>query len=381
MFAAVFLCLASLGCGDDAPKPEAVAAGQGPSDAASPEFGDNVVRIPGLSAEDVAAAALIAIYPPGDEPSPTGWVIYPRSEWQLGLIGSQFAGEPVSAGVLPSERRFYPTPIADVLDRIEPDGFPKGQGLQLILLGDFGRETLADGQQLKLELTELVASSHAEQALELAPYRGGYAGGYSDTVLIVSSEDEARDYGLVAAGWSAFSGDTIGFVDASGVPEATAELLIQREKLRTRQPTIYVMGPASLIPDSTLAELGRYGEVRRLPGDTPVEAAVELARYQDRDTGLGFGIEEGPASFSIVNLKDDWQNAYAGFLLAGAGPRAPILPVESPDELPSAVRGYLEKLRGDEPNHAYVLGDSEAVSSKLVKELDELLAPRSGEEQ
>lgn len=333
------------------------------------------MRIPGLSPEDVAAAALIAVYPPGEEPSPSGWLIYPREQWQLGLIASQFAGAPVSAGVLPTERDFYPTPIADVLDRISPRGFPKGNGLQLILLGDPGKEILADSQELKVELTELSAPSPAGLAFELAPYRGGYAAGYSDTVLIVSSEEEARDYGLVGAAWSAFSGDTIGFVDAEGVPQETADMLVQREKLRTRQPTIYVLGPESLIGESTVAELSEFGEVRRLPGETPVEAGVELARYLDRDTGFGFGIAEGPASFTLVNVAEDWRNAYAGLVLAGAGPRAPILPIEDRDELPGPVSEYLSGLRGAEPNRAYVLGDSKGVSSDLVAELDELLAP------
>lgn len=378
ILAAVFLCLAAAGCGGDGATPPPAAAGQGGGDAAAPEFGDNVVRVPGLSAEDVAAAALIAVYPPGEEPSPSGWLIYPRNEWRLALIAAEFAASPVSAGVLPTERDFYPTPIADVLDRVTPRGFPKGQGLQVILLGDPGKEILADSQELKLQLTELSAPSAAAVAAELAPYRGGYAAGYSDTVLVASAEEKARDYGLAGAGWSAFSGDTIAFVDSGGVPEATVKMLVQREALRTRQPTIYLLGPESVIPESTASELGAYGEVRRIPGDTPVEVAVELARYLDSDTGFGFGIDEGPASVTLVNIKQDWRNAYAGIVLAGAGPRAPILPIESATELPGPVREYLTELRGAEPNHAYVLGDGEGISSKLVDELDELLAPGGG---
>jgi hypothetical protein len=106
---------------------------------------------------------------------------------------------------------------------------------------------------------------------------------------------------------------------------------------------------------------------------------VELARYLDRDTGFGFGITEGPAAFTLVNLKQDWQNAYAGIILAGAGPRAPILPIEHPGKLPGPVRDYLGELRGDEPNRAFVLGDGEGVSSELVDELDGLLAPGAAE--
>lgn len=375
------LSLLAAGCGGDEPQPPAASAGEAGGDPAAPEFGDHVVRVPGLSPEDVAAAALIAVYPPDGDDSPTGWVIFPKGEWPLGLVAAQFAGEPVYGGVLPSEPDFLPTPIFDVLDRIEPQGFPQGSGLQTILLGRPGDDIVVDVQEQKLDLTELDAPSPAGLAAELAPYRGGYAEGYSDNVLVVSSEEEARDYGLIASAWSAFSGDTIAFVDSEGVPEATAGLLVQREKLRTRQPTIYVLGPESLIPDSTLGELGAYGEVKRLPGETPAEAAVELARYQDETTGFGFGITEGPASFSLVNTEQDWQNAYAGFIFAGAGPRAPILPIGSPDELPAPVRDYLTKLKGGEPNQAYVLGDPKGISSSLVADLDELLAAKGGAEE
>lgn len=362
------------GCGEDGPDPAAFLPGAATDDPAAPEFGDNVVRIPGLSPEDVAAAATLAVDPPDEGSPPSGWVIYPKADWRAAVVAAQFAAAPVDAGVLPTERKFFPTPIADVLDRLSPDGFPNGKGLESILLGNAGRQLIVDLQDRQLRLSEFGAPSAAALAAKLAPYRGGYAGSYSDTVLVVSAADAARDYGLVAAAWSAFSGDTIAFVDADRVPAATRRLLSQREELRTRQPTIYVLGPESVISDGTVAELGAFGAVKRIPGETPAEAAVELARSQDPDTGFGFGIVDGPASFTLVNTEQDWKNAFAGIVLAGAGPLAPILPLDSPDRLPPVVRDYLRGLKGSEPNQAFALGDRKGVSSDLVAELDRLLA-------
>ena len=366
------------GCGgDDEPKPPPIGSGSSNASPGSPEFGRNVVRVPGLSPEDTAASALLAVYPPEEEAAPSGFVFYPNEEWRYAATAAQFAGEPVNAAVLPTERRYFPTPILDLVERIEPSGFPKGGGLETILLGNLGSEVIVDLQRQDMQLTELDEPTAADLANELVAYRGGYAEGYSDTVVVVSSEESARDYALIAAAWGAFSGDTVAFVDSSGVPEGTRKLLATREDLRTRQPTVYAFGPESAIPDSVLGELGGLAAaVKRIPAENVIEGAIAFARYSDPSTGFGFGIDKAPASFSFVNVREDWRNLYAALILAGAGPMAPILPIDDANRLPGPVRTYLSQLRGNQPSQAYVLGDRKGISSPLIADLDALLAAK-----
>ncbi|MFL5894903.1 MAG: hypothetical protein ACJ76Z_07285, partial [Thermoleophilaceae bacterium] len=215
------------------------------------EVGRNVGRVPGLSPGDVAAAALLSAY--GDGRPPAGWVLVPTSSWQNAVLASQFAAPPVSAGIVPIKPGFLPSGPADVLARVRSTGFPKAHGLRAVVLGHAATDVFVDLQDLGLKLTQLQDPRPASLAAKLVPFRGGWARSYSGNVVIVSSRESARDYALPAAAWSAYSGDTVAFVDDHGVPAATARLLVQRQKLTLDKPTMYVVGPRSVISDAVLA--------------------------------------------------------------------------------------------------------------------------------
>ena len=102
-----------------------------------------------------------------------------------------------------------------------------------MILGAAGDDVVTDLQDAKLKLSQLKDRAAPALSAELVPYRGGFAGRYSSSIVVVSSE--ARAYALPAAAWSAFSGDTIAFVGRDGVPASTRKLLAQREKLRARE--------------------------------------------------------------------------------------------------------------------------------------------------
>jgi hypothetical protein len=202
------------------------------------------------------------------------------------------------------------------------------------------------------------------------PYRGGFAGAYSDAVVVVSRE--ARDYALPAAAWSAYSGDTLAFVGRDDIPEATRELLAQRAKLRLEQPFIYVVGPSEVVSPAVVAGLRRYGPVKRIAEGSPVESAVALARYHDPKTGFGWGLRRGPASVSLVNRRD-WGNATGAFSFAARGPQAPLLLLDAAGELPAPVEGYLAELAQRGPGQAFAFGDSESIGSAVLSRIDDLL--------
>lgn len=335
-----------------------------------PEFGANVARIPGISPADVAAAAVLAAYPPSGSARPNGWILTTSRNWQQAVLAAQFASRPADAGLLVTNHAFLPTPSEDVLGRISAGGFPRSGGVQTLLFGKFGTDVLLYMTKLKLRVAQLPAPDPGTLDLKLVPFRGGFAGSYSNDVVVVSSQ--ARDYALPAGAWSAYSGDTIAFVSRDSVPAATQALLVQRHKLLGAQPAIYIVGPTSVVSATVQAQLEAYGTVKRIAGPTAIDTAIAFARYRDPSTGFGWGLTRGPATVALLDT-NDWANAIAAFDLAARGPQAPLLLTSGPGPLPAAVAEYLGQLRSASPGQGYVLGDKRSISSATLNELDGLL--------
>jgi hypothetical protein len=316
---------------------------------------------------------VFAAYPPEEGKVPNGWVLFPRDEWHKAIIASQFVSDPVNAGLLPVEADYLPTAADDVVSRYQPGGFPNGPVLHTLFLGEPGDDVVLAFQDRQLRMTKLAESDPAQLASEMVAYRGGWSEKFTDDILIVSSEERDRPYALVAGAWSGFTGDTVAFTGRESVPQATIDLLEQRQQLRLIKPTIWLIGPPSVLSEKVAGELSAYGEVKRIAGSTPVEMAVEMARYRDDVTGFGWGHSHAPANFSLVNI-NDWANAVAAFQLAGSGPRAALLLTDNTETLPPAVSKYLGQIKDSEASQGYVLGDRTSISASQLAELDHLLA-------
>ncbi|MGH2957436.1 MAG: hypothetical protein ACRDL6_10625 [Solirubrobacterales bacterium] len=370
---ALVLSAAALGagCGGEGAS-ESNGSGAADGKAGAPEFGRNVVRVPGRSSTDVAAAATLAAYPPGQGKAPNGFVLFPREDWRRAVLAGQFVSAPANAALVPTEPDYLPTAAADLVSRLRPPGFPGEATLHALLLGEPGEEVVLAFQERRQSLTKLGEPDPNKLSGELVAYRGGWAKGFSDDILIVSAEDEDRPYALIAAAWSGLTGDTVAFVEGDTIPQPTAELLEQRRKLRLIKPTIWLLGPESVVSETVAEELGGFGEVKRVEGEGPIETAVEMARYRDQETGFGWGLKRAPVNVSLVNL-NDWGNAVGALQLTGAGPRAALLLTDDSEQLPEAVAEYLREIQGPEPSQGYVLGDPDSISSSQLAELDELL--------
>jgi hypothetical protein len=367
------LVLAALVTGCGGGDSDSTTSGQSAATAGTPEVGSNAVRVPGLSSTDVAAAADLIAYPPDQNAEPNGFVLYPRDDWRRAALAAQFVAAPVNGALLPTDLQFLPAGAADLVSRMKPTGFPSGPKINAILLGEPGDDVVLAFQQQHLNLTKLPQSDPSELSAELVAYRGGWAKKFADEVLVVSSDDADRPYAMIAAAWSAFTGDTLAFVSHDSVPAATKELLQQRQQLRLVKPNIWVVGPDSAVPGDVASQLSAYGQVHRVGGDNPVETSVEMAKLRDQATGFGWGLTQAPVNISVVN-ENDWSNAAGALQLAGSGPRAALLLTDSADHLPDAIKEYLRSLQGPDPSQAYVMGDRDSISSAELAELDGLLA-------
>lgn len=359
------------GCGGESTPPPVVPP---PAALTSPpgEFGRNVVRITGISGTDVAGAALLAAFPPRAE-RPAGWILVRRAAWREQVLAAQFAAAPVHAALLPIERDFLPTAAVDVLSRLKVRGFEASGGLEAMVLGTAARDVFGEVKDAGLKLSQLKADSAAQLAADAVPFAGGFSGHHSSSVLVVSAQD--RSYALPAAAWSAYSGDTIAFVDRGSIPPATRSLLRQRQKLTLRRPSIYVIGPRSAVSEDVARALGEYGSVERIAGTTPAETAVALAGFHDPRTGFGWGIRRGPASVSLMSVRHP-EDLAAALTFSGSGPRAPLLLTEDAARLPPAAQAFLRGLRGRVRNQAFAFGDEQRFTTRTLARLDALLEPR-----
>jgi hypothetical protein len=367
------LALAVSACGGDDGSGAGLATLNPPVDPQDQlQWGEQAARIGGISAADVAAAAVMASYPPDGGERPSSWFLVRDDRWTDAVIAAQFATKPIYAGLGVIDKEYLPTPTVDLLRRVTVTGFPKGKGLEAAVLGKAGTDVFLELNERRLKAAQL-KERPAVLAEKLVPFHGGGAHKYSTSIVVASGEE--RSYALPAAAWSAYSGDALVFAERETVPAATRRVVAQREKLTLERPTIYVIGPEDVISESVVADLSAYGEVKRVAGDSAVETAIALARYRDPETLFGWGLRHAPASFSLVN-EEDWGDAVGAFTFAATGPQAPLLLTDSAEELPEPLERYLDEVRGSQPSHGFVFGDRESIGSAAFNEFDEALASR-----
>ncbi len=153
--------------------------------------------------------------------------------------------------------------------------------------------------------------------------------------MVIASADNPA-FAMPAAGWAAESGDPILFVDSSGVPGPTRQALLAHQN-----PKIYVLGPTSVIPDSVLNQLRKYGTVKRVDGPDAVSNAVAFATYRDPPCVVEQPCAHVPGSFGwamrspghgyvLVNSGQPLDAAGAA-PLSGSGDYGPLLLVDDPN--------------------------------------------------
>ena len=199
---------------------------------------------------------------------------------------------------------------------------------------------------------------------------------------------------MPAAGWAAESGDPVLFVDGSVIPAATRQALLSHH-----QPDIYVLGPASVIPDSTLSALKRYGSVKQeqRPATDPASSSVDFAKYRDPPCryaqpapahvpgSFGWAIDSPGHGYVLLNASRTLDAAAAASPLSGGGDYRPELLVTNPFTLPQSVADYLsvatpgyteEGPTAAVYNRGWLIGGPNVISPAVQAEVDLLFEPQ-----
>jgi len=160
-----------------------------------------------------------------------------------------------------------------------------------------------------------------------------------------------------------------------------------------QRPHIYVLGPASVIPDSVLTQLGKYGKVARVGAQDPAANSVAFAVYRDPPCvanqpcahvpgSFGWAMRSPGHGYTLLNGNQPL-DAAASAPLSASGSYGPQLVVNTADQLPTPVLNFFldyatpgytqEGPTAAVYNHGWVIGDPSTISVTVQAQMDSLL--------
>ena len=347
----------------------------------------NTTRVPGCDAIADAAGVALAVYPsaaPGTHPKVV--TVAPTDDWEAALASSVLMAPPIHAPVLLSGTGkgtgsgSLPTPTANALRLLAPAGSGRLSGAQVILVGGVPRPS-------GLRAATIGSADPYAAAAAIDKFATAADGGRaSPDVVIASSSDPA--YAMPAAGWAAESGDPILFVTPHSIPKPTIGALQAHQK-----PKIYVLGPSSVVSNSVVKQLGRYGAVQRISGTDPASNSVAFAVYRDPPCTSDQACVHVPGSFgwamrgpghgyTLLNASQPL-TAAASAALSGSADYGPQLVVDNGSTLSKPVLNFFlnyatpgytqEGPTAAVYDHAWIIGDERVLSLAAQAEVDELM--------
>ncbi len=340
----------------------------------------NTTRVAGADPVADAAAVALAVYPssiPGTHPQAI--VLAPSGDWQAAIAASVLMAPPIRAPLLLSGPTSLPSATADALRALAPTGSDPTGGAQVIRVGNVPTPS-------RLRSAAIAGQDPYTLAAAIDRFAAAVNGRTSADVVIASGDDPG--YAMPAAGWAAESGDPVLYVTASGIPSATRQALLSHQ-----HPNIYVLGPASVLPDSLLSQLAKYGKVKRVGGPDPAANSVAFAGYRDPACTYGQPCAHVPGSFGwamrspghgyvLVNANRPL-DAAASAALSSSGDYGPQLLVDNASTLPTSVLNYFlnyatpgytqEGPTAAVYNHGWVIGDASAIAVSVQAQMDNLL--------
>jgi hypothetical protein len=323
----------------------------------------NTIRVGGDDAAGDAAGVANAAFPATtDSNKPNAVVLVDADDWQGTVTGAVLAAKPIGAPLLISDGDELPSVSADTLKRLDPRGSDLSEDAQVIRIGD--EPAKPDG----FRTARIEGADVYERAAAIDRFFSAARGTPSRNVVVASGE--RAEFAMPAAAWAARSGDAVLLTRRDQVPAATRKAIATHEN-----PSIFVLGPPSVISDKTVAQLRKLGRTTRIGARNPVANAIEFARYEEGD--FGWGATVPGYNFTVAGLSRPL-DAAAAATLATRGVFAPLLLTDDARTLPPALEAYFLSVQPgyeDDPgqavyNRIWILGDDEQVSVAEQAQLD-----------
>ena len=362
--------LAGCSIGDESSRPPQLGTKSADDDAAA-KLGfpstatKNTVRVGGGDAAADAAGVASAVFPgTGDAVRPTAVVLVDSDDWQAGVTAAVFAAPPIGAPLLISDGNELPPISRDTLRRLNPKGSDLAKDAQVIRIGD------EPARPSGFKPAIIKGKDPFERAATIDRFFSSRKGKPSASVVVASGEQPA--YAMPAAAWAARSGDSVLLTRKNVLPEPTVEAIKEHSR-----PNIFVLGPPSVIAPKVEKELRKLGKVTRIDGPTPVENAIEFARFERGRFGWGVTVPGYNLTLAATSRPLD---AAASAALATQGVYAPLLLTDQARELPRALESYLQSIQPgfeDDPgqavyNRVWILGDDKQISVAAQARVDQI---------
>jgi hypothetical protein len=324
----------------------------------------NTTRVSGSDPVADAAGVASAVFPAGDATTrPFAVVLADKGDWQGVIAASALSATPIRAPILLTDGGSIPAVTSQTLDRLKPKGATLARGAQVILIG--GKPSAPKG----LKSAVIKGADPYEESVAIDRFASVARGKPSPDVIVASGEKP--EFAMPAASWAARSGDAVLFTNRNSLPDLTRKALAQHQK-----PRIFVLGPTSVISDSVVKQLGRYGKVRRIGAANAVDNAIAFARF--KSGAFGWGAVVPGQNLTIANQARPGDAAAAAGL-GNNGVFAPLLLTDAATPLPRSLESYLLDIQpgfqGTDPsqgvyNHVWILGGSDALAPDAQARVD-----------
>jgi hypothetical protein len=329
----------------------------------------NTTRVTGSDPVADAAGVASALFPAASEATrPPAVLLVDRDDWQAAIAAGALAAAPVRAPILLTDGDSLPPVTSKTLARLDPKGTGLTSKAQAILVGS--KPPPPEG----LKSAVIRGKDPYELAVAIDKFASVTNGKPSGDVIIASGEKP--EFAMPAAAWAGRSGDAVLFTKKDSLPDATRKALEEHQK-----PSIFVLGPTSVISAEVEKQLKGLGKVKRIGGPTAVETAVAFASF--KSGAFGWGPIAPGGSYTVANTARP-ADAAAAAGLGGNGVFAPLLLTDKSDELPKPLEGFFLDIQpgyyqGEDPrqvvfNHVWILGGTDAVSSQVQDRIDQAAA-------
>ncbi|WP_420490661.1 cell wall-binding repeat-containing protein [Neobacillus drentensis] len=335
----------------------------------------NTKNITRLNANDpIETAVLVSqtIFPATHKENRPGTVILvPVDNWQVGLASADLIHHPNNGPILFMTKDGIPRASLDEIKRLNPIG--NSEGTQVMVMGEATQNILDDLGEYKVET--ILATDSAEFAAAVdKKYAAVSGGGFPNSVIIVSSDDEAKLFSLSAINWIAHMPEPVLFVSKNEIPQATTTALKERKKAN-----IYVLGSETVISSKVINDLGDYGKVTRIKGNDPISASIEFAKFKDKNNQFGWGLNEPGHGVSFISTESP-ELAIAAAPFSHLGKHAPLIWLDN-GNVSDPVYQFLASIKPtfkDDPtsgpyNHGFVIGTQKEIPFTNQGILDEKL--------
>ncbi len=289
-----------------------------------------------------------------------------EQDWPASIAAASLVAEPIGAPILLSGPDDVPDLTLTALTALAPQGSSETGDNQLF---KFGGALAPEG--LRSETIE--GGNPAEIAAATAALRQELTGEKPEHVVLASSD--RPEFAMPAAAWAARSGDPVLFVQSESAPAPTLEALAGLKDV-----PVYVLGPEPVISNEVLAQIKEETgtEPKRIGEDDAVSNSIAFARYTDGD--FGWNVTDPGHGLVLANATRP-ADAGAAAPLSASGKWGPLLLTDNANVLPAPLEGYLLDIKPgyvDDPtravyNHAWLIGNTDAISVDVQAQVDDLL--------